>query len=661
MQDYGNSPHIDPRATFSRSDTTSSGDWNASTNAPGLADGSGTANQYYRVSVAGTQDLGSGSITYAVGDYVKFSGSVWYKTTQPIGVTYWSNEKHLSSENLLLQSSNFTASWSTSNIAVSSTASAAPDSSSSAYLVYPNVNSSAARVYQTVQPSAGRVVISAYAKPAGKTSFGIIEKLLDGSTNYSWFDLSGSGSVGTSDGGHTAAISQSGNGYYRCSIALTASGSANSVMFYVSDATGSTTATASGTDGVYIYGTQVENLSSGGPTALNATTTQIHREYAPSLKYVTPATGGMARFEYDPASDGQSIAKGILIEGQSTNLQRYGSSVSNWSDSSTVAVTSDAGVSPSGTLTADLLVSPASAGAHYVLDASIAFAASTTYTASIYVKSAGHQYIQLCGNSNAFGSGKFANFDLVNGTTSATNATSTIDAVGNGWYRVSLTAEATTAVTSSVIVMFADSLSDGFFPTTTGDAYSGFLVWGYQIETGSFASSLTDTGTSSSTATRALESLSVATADIPGFSEGVGTVVYETGGVASATETNQLGFGLRADNANFFAAGVNNGGVTDASVRVYSKTSGGDQAFLNPGTATVGTGYKLACRFELDNIAASMNGGTVVSDTSGQVPVGVDTLWVGQLAGNYYLNSNIKRIALYNEALSDTNLQALTS
>jgi len=29
--------------------------------------------------------------------------------------------------------------------------------------------------------------------------------------------------------------------------------------------------------------------------------------------------------------------------------------------------------------------------------------------------------------------------------------------------------------------------------------------------------------------------------------------------------------------------------------------------------------------------------------------------------GSYHLNGHVKRVALYNEALSDTNLQALTS
>lgn len=56
------------------------GNWNASTNSPSLADGAGSAGDVYRVSVAGSQDLGSGSISFDVGDYVIYSGSVWQKS-----------------------------------------------------------------------------------------------------------------------------------------------------------------------------------------------------------------------------------------------------------------------------------------------------------------------------------------------------------------------------------------------------------------------------------------------------------------------------------------------------------------------------------------------------------------------------------------------------
>jgi hypothetical protein len=56
------------------------GNWNATTNSPALADGTGSAGDVYRVSVAGSQDLGSGSISFDVGDYVIYSGSVWQKS-----------------------------------------------------------------------------------------------------------------------------------------------------------------------------------------------------------------------------------------------------------------------------------------------------------------------------------------------------------------------------------------------------------------------------------------------------------------------------------------------------------------------------------------------------------------------------------------------------
>lgn len=55
------------------------GTWNASTNTPTLADGTGTAGWTYRVVVAGTVNLGSGSITFSVGDDVIYSGTVWQR------------------------------------------------------------------------------------------------------------------------------------------------------------------------------------------------------------------------------------------------------------------------------------------------------------------------------------------------------------------------------------------------------------------------------------------------------------------------------------------------------------------------------------------------------------------------------------------------------
>jgi hypothetical protein len=62
------------------------GSWNATTNTPTLADGTGNAGDVYRVSVAGTQNLGSGNITFNVGDFVIYSGSVWERSPMASGV-----------------------------------------------------------------------------------------------------------------------------------------------------------------------------------------------------------------------------------------------------------------------------------------------------------------------------------------------------------------------------------------------------------------------------------------------------------------------------------------------------------------------------------------------------------------------------------------------
>lgn len=58
---------------------TFEGMWNASTNTPTLADGTGATGEVYLVSVGGTQDLGSGSLTFQAGDKLIHDGSIWNK------------------------------------------------------------------------------------------------------------------------------------------------------------------------------------------------------------------------------------------------------------------------------------------------------------------------------------------------------------------------------------------------------------------------------------------------------------------------------------------------------------------------------------------------------------------------------------------------------
>lgn len=53
------------------------GSWDASTNTPSLANGSGTTGYEYSIGVTGTQNLGGGNQTYVQGGFVIYNGSVW--------------------------------------------------------------------------------------------------------------------------------------------------------------------------------------------------------------------------------------------------------------------------------------------------------------------------------------------------------------------------------------------------------------------------------------------------------------------------------------------------------------------------------------------------------------------------------------------------------
>jgi len=61
------------------------GTWNASTNTPTLANGTGDTGDVYICNVAGTVNFGAGNITFAVGDYVIYSGTIWQRSSGAVG------------------------------------------------------------------------------------------------------------------------------------------------------------------------------------------------------------------------------------------------------------------------------------------------------------------------------------------------------------------------------------------------------------------------------------------------------------------------------------------------------------------------------------------------------------------------------------------------
>ena len=63
------------------------GAWDASTNSPSLADGTGDQGDVYAVSVGGTVNLGSGNQTFVAGDWVIYNGSIWQKVENSTAVS----------------------------------------------------------------------------------------------------------------------------------------------------------------------------------------------------------------------------------------------------------------------------------------------------------------------------------------------------------------------------------------------------------------------------------------------------------------------------------------------------------------------------------------------------------------------------------------------
>lgn len=61
------------------------GTWNAATNTPTLANGTGDTGDVYICNVAGTVNFGAGPITFAVGDYTIYSGSIWQRSSGAVG------------------------------------------------------------------------------------------------------------------------------------------------------------------------------------------------------------------------------------------------------------------------------------------------------------------------------------------------------------------------------------------------------------------------------------------------------------------------------------------------------------------------------------------------------------------------------------------------
>lgn len=198
------------------------------------------------------------------------------------------------------------------------------------------------------------------------------------------------------------------------------------------------------------------------------------------------------RFDFDPVT---KAAKGLLIEGQRSNLLLYSSRFENpvWNKAS-VTVVPGAARAPNGRWDACklLLNSGATAGNASVVQTLTKTAAALTYAYSFYAKAAGSSNGWIFARGAAAADVVSIPFSLatltaggsVGGTSAFVLVSKSVTDVGNDWRRVEIVF--TSDASTSLIVHIFPGSAAGSGP---GDGEAGLYIWGAQLEIGPFSTS----------------------------------------------------------------------------------------------------------------------------------------------------------------------------
>ena len=197
--------------------------------------------------------------------------------------------------------------------------------------------------------------------------------------------------------------------------------------------------------------------------------------YKTSKIYAEKPTDGSGDLTFTRASGATRVGANGLIEEVRTNIALQSQAFNTTWSAVSATVSANTTANPlDGVVNADTITLSAGSTQKYVTQAITMIG---NFTVSCYIKSGTQQFIQFLLGTDTV---PFANFDLVNGTANGTNSTARIVAVGNGWYRCSMSFTATTA--NAVFITGVDSLAAARFASTTSTGT--FIAFGYQAETG---------------------------------------------------------------------------------------------------------------------------------------------------------------------------------
>jgi hypothetical protein len=204
-------------------------------------------------------------------------------------------------------------------------------------------------------------------------------------------------------------------------------------------------------------------------------------------KSLVDATTGASLVTFTRASSGTFVGSDGVIRSAVTNLLlRSEEFDTTWVGTRLSAFGSgsiaNAIAAPNGTITADKIAEDTTASNTHFIAQTVVVTAGIPYAFSVYVKAAERTWAYVLTGGTPFGSNGVY-IDLSNGSLGSTVGTLDsgpfVQAVGDGWYRVSFTATPSTGGNGQLQVRLATG-NDG--QTYTGNGTSGIFLWGAQLE-----------------------------------------------------------------------------------------------------------------------------------------------------------------------------------
>ena len=357
-----------------------------------------------------------------------------------------------------------------------------------------------------------------------------------------------------------------------------------------------------------------------------------------------------SRLNY-PLLDGKVVGcPHHILEPQRTNLVQYSEEFNNsyWLKALT-SVTANQVISPDGSQTADMLIKNADYGSLY--KTGISATSGSNYTFSVFVKKGTTDFLSL---RQASGSNDVRKqFDLNTGAVTnglAGNQTgfvsSNFEEYSNGWYRLSITC--TSNGTSITISIYSGKVGESTF---NGNSY----IWGAMLEQGSYPTSYIKSNSGSAT-TRLAE-----TADNSGsaatFNDSEGCLMAEISALADDNTFRNICIsdGSTSDKIQFYYRPD----VNQITMLITAASS--TQAAKTVTLSSSLEFNKILIKYKQNNFQLWINGFELGTDTSGITPIGLSELAFDDGVGGNDFYGKTKQIQYFDTALSDTQLEELTS